>query len=43
MKVSVVGAGPVGTTLAARLLAANHEVTIVEIDPRVREELLQRG
>ena len=43
MKAAVVGAGPVGSTLAARLLAANHEVTIVEIDPRVREELLERG
>jgi len=43
VKVAVVGAGPVGRTLAGCLLAADHDVTLVEIDAGVREHLLRGG
>ncbi len=39
MKVVVVGGGNVGTFIAAELAAADHEVTLVEVDPdRVRQK-----
>lgn len=43
MNVAVIGAGPVGRTLAGCLLAAGHAVTLVEIDAAAREHLALNG
>lgn len=43
MNVAIIGAGPVGRTLAAAFIAAGHGVTIVEIDPGARTWLQTHG
>lgn len=43
MRVAVIGAGPVGQTLAASLIGAGSELVIVEISSPVRERLAADG
>ena len=43
MRVAVVGGGPVGETLCARLLAAGNDVILAEIDARLRERIARDG
>lgn len=43
MGVLIVGAGRVGRLLAERLVAANEDVTVVEIDPEAAEETRKLG
>ena len=39
MKIVIAGAGEVGSHLAKMLSGANHEITVVDIDPKLLEEL----
>ncbi len=39
MKIAIAGAGEVGTHLAKMLSGANHEITVIDIDPKLLEEL----
>lgn len=39
MKIVIAGAGEVGSHLAKMLSGANHDITVVDIDPRLLEEL----
>lgn len=43
MKIAIIGAGPIGCVLAAHLIEANHEVTLCEINPELRESLIREG
>ncbi len=43
MTVAVVGAGPVGQTLAARLISGGNDVSLVEISAQVRSRIARDG
>ena len=43
MRLAVIGAGPVGQTLAARLIHGGHDVTIVEVNGELRAKLSDGG
>lgn len=43
MKIAIVGAGPIGSLLAAQLINGGHQVTLCEINPTLRERVLERG
>ena len=42
-RVGIIGAGPVGSVLAAALATAGHEVTLVEVSGQVRDRISERG
>ena len=39
MKIVIAGAGEVGTHLAKMLSGANHDITVIDINPRLLEEI----
>ena len=43
MRVGVIGAGPIGSTLAAHLISAGHQVTLCEINSALRDALRSGG
>ncbi|MFP4551266.1 MAG: ketopantoate reductase family protein [Spirochaetales bacterium] len=43
MKLAVIGAGPVGQTLAGRLIEGGHDVTMVEVNAELRDRLAGDG
>lgn len=43
MKIAIIGAGPIGSLLAAHLINGGHEVTLCEINPGLREILEKKG
>lgn len=43
MKIAIVGAGPIGSLLAAHLISGGHQVTLCETNPDLREVLEKKG
>jgi 2-dehydropantoate 2-reductase len=43
MRLAVIGAGPVGQTLAGRLIDGGHDVTIIEVNEGLRSRLTEAG